>query len=586
MKQVLIHDPENRHWMQFTSPRAVLQAGTLSDIMPLLTEVQRFVGQNDLYAAGWIGYEAAPAFDSALHTRSATAFPFACFGIFGPPAILTALPAADQLSENPTWHPSVSRDEYGAAIARIKNHIAAGDTYQVNYTLRQWSTFREDPWAFFLKTCANARYGAFVDAGPFSICSASPELFFSLQGERVISKPMKGTAGRGRSSAEDWKNSRSLYHSEKNRAENVMIVDMIRNDLGRVARYGSVKVPRLFDIEKYPTVLQMTSTVEARTASSLPEIMKALFPCASITGAPKAKTMEIIAAVETTPRNIYTGTIGCYGPGRRALFNVAIRTTLIDKETSRAEYGVGGGIVWDSTTEEEYQECLTKARIILDPASPAPFDLLETLLWTPEEGFFLMSRHLDRLRDSALYFDYPYDEPCILKKMTGVVPPLFPGPCRIRLLLSKNGTVECQTARLEPPTGRPLRVRLAKEAVSSSDPFLFHKTTRREFYEKAKASCPDADDVLLYNEKGDVTESCVANVVILRNGRWITPSLCCGLLNGTYRTELLENGEISEEMVSLSELKKAEKIFLINSVRKWREAYMPAEERIIAKDTR
>ncbi|MCX5822220.1 MAG: aminodeoxychorismate synthase component I [Deltaproteobacteria bacterium] len=562
MKQVLIHDPQNRHWMQFTRPRAILQAGTLSDVMPLLTEVQQLVGRDGLYAAGWIGYEAAPAFDSALRTRSATAFPFACFGIFGPPAILTALPAAGHLSGNPTWHPSVSRAEYGAAIARIKNHIAAGDTYQVNYTLRQWSDFREDPWAFFLKTCADARYGAFVDAGPYSICSASPELFFSLQGKRIFSKPMKGTAGRGRNSAEDRENGRWLYHSEKNRAENVMIVDMVRNDLGRVARYGSVKVPRLFDIEKYPTVLQMTSTVEARTAASLPEILKALFPCASITGAPKAKTMEIIAAVETTPRNIYTGTIGCYGPGRRAMFNVAIRTTLIDKETSRAEYGVGGGIVWDSTTEEEYEECLTKARIILDPASPTPFDLLETLLWTPEEGFFLMSRHLDRLRDSALYFDYPYD------------------------LLSRDGAVECQAAPLEPPTGRPLRVRLAKEAVPSRDPFLFHKTTRRERYEKARTSYPDSDDVLLYNEKGEVTESCIANVVILRNDRWVTPPVRCGLLNGTYRTELLENGEISEETVSLSELKKAEKIFLINSVRKWREALLPAEDRIIPKDNR
>jgi para-aminobenzoate synthetase/4-amino-4-deoxychorismate lyase len=206
--------------------------------MPLLTEVQQLVERDGLYAAGLIGYEAAPAFDSALRTRSATAFPFACFGIFGPPAILTALPAAGQPSGNPTWHPSVSREEYGAAIARIKNHIAAGDTYQVNYTLRQWSAFREDPWEFFLKTCADARYGAFVDAGPFSICSASPELFFSLQSERIFSKPMKGTAGRGRTSAEDRENGRWLYHSEKNRAENVMIVDMIRHIPPNPAAYA------------------------------------------------------------------------------------------------------------------------------------------------------------------------------------------------------------------------------------------------------------------------------------------------------------------------------------------------------------
>lgn len=578
MKHLLIHDPESRCWMHFTRPRAVLRAGALSDVMPLLAEVQRCTAQEGLYAAGWIGYEAAPAFDPALRTRAPSAFPLACFGIFGPPAILTALPAAGRPCGNPAWHPSVSRDEYGDAIARIKGHIAAGDTYQVNYTLRQWSAFGEDPWPFFLRTCADARYGAFVEAGPFSICSASPELFFSLRGERIFSKPMKGTENRGKTTAEDRENSRRLYHSEKNRAENVMIVDMIRNDLGRIAHYGSVRVPSLFDIETYPTVLQMTSTVEARTTASLPEILQALFPCASITGAPKAKTMEIIAAIETAPRNIYTGTIGFFGPARRALFNVAIRTTLIDQEASTAEYGVGGGIVWDSTTAGEYAECLTKARIILDPASPSPFDLLETLLWTAEGGFFLLSRHLERLRDSALYFDYPYDEPSIREKLSAVVAPASPGPLRIRLLLSGNGAVECQAAPLDPPSGRPVRLGIAKEAVRSQDPFLFHKTTRRGLYETALARRPDADDVLLYNERGEVTESCIANVVVLMDGRLLTPPLHCGLLNGTYRAELLENGEISEGIVGLSELNKAEKIFLVNSVRKWREASLPAGE--------
>ena len=544
MNRAVIHDPEKGHWLQFQRPRAVLTAANLSDVLPLLTEVERLVRRDGLYAAGWIGYEAAPAFDPAFRTRPATAFPLACFGIFGPPTILTALPAAGESSRRDAWRPTVNRDEYAAAIARIKEHIASGDTYQVNYTLRHRSAFRGDPWEFFLATCADAPYAAFVDTDAFSLCSASPELFFSLQGERIYSKPMKGTAARGRTPAEDRANARWLYRSEKNRAENVMIVDMIRNDLGRIARTGSVRVPRLYAVEKYPTVWQMTSTVEARTAASLPDILRALFPCASITGAPKVKTMEIIAAIETTPRNIYTGAIGFIGPDRRARFSVAIRTILIDKTASLAEYGVGGGIVWDSTAEEEYEECLTKAKIILHPASPPPFQLLETMLWTPDQGYFLLERHLARLRESARYFGYRYDERRIDAALSEAAGRLAPGPHRVRLRLSQDGTAECDTAPLEPSDGRPLRVRLARHPIDTRDPFVLHKTTRREHYEAARAPFPDADDVILYNEAGEVTESCIANVVILRNGRLVTPPLSCGLLNGTYRAELLERGEI------------------------------------------
>ncbi len=391
---------------------------------------------------------------------------------------------------------------------------------------------------------------------------------------------MKGTAARGMTLAEDLRNAACLYDSEKNRAENVMIVDMIRNDLGRIARTGSVKVPRLFDIEKYSTVWQMTSTVEALTKASFPEILRALFPCASITGAPKVKTMEIIAAIETTPRNIYTGAIGFVSPDRRAQFSVAIRTILIDKFASKAEYGVGGGIVWDSTAAEEYEECLNKAKIILDPPSPRPFQLLETLLWTPDEGYFLLTRHLERLRESALYFDYPYDEALIRKTLDEKVEELPSGPYRVRLLLSRNGEVECSSVPLGLPDDRLLLVRLARQAVYSRDPFLYHKTTQRNLYEKAQASFRDADDVLLYNEAGEVTESCIANVVILRNGRLVTPPVRCGLLNGTYRAELLDRGEITEDTVTLLELKRAEKIFLINSVRKWREAVLSPDDRL------
>ncbi|MBU2261606.1 MAG: aminodeoxychorismate synthase component I [Proteobacteria bacterium] len=581
MNRVVIRDAQNRRWLQFLHPRAFLQARSLPDVMPLLEEIQRLVQHRGLYAAGWIGYEAAPAFDDALRTHAPTAFPLACFGLFDSPSVLASLPpAADEASITDAWRPSVSRAEYEAAIARIRERIAAGDTYQVNYTLRQWCNFRGNPWDLFLRIGRGAPYAAFLDTGLFAVCSASPELFFRLENGRLISKPMKGTAPRGRTLAEDRENALWLHRSEKNRAENVMIVDMVRNDMGRIARYGSVRVPRLYDIEKYPTLWQMTSTVESRTVSPLPEILKALFPCASITGAPKPKTMGIIAALETTPRRIYTGAIGYYGPDRRAQFNVAIRTVLIDKIASRAEYGVGGGIVWDSTAEGEYEECMTKAKIILAPPPHRPFSLLETLRWTRDEGFFLLSRHLERLHSSALYFDYPYDERRIRKALADAAAALGEGPCRVRLLLAPDGAAACQSAPLEPPLDRPLLVRLAKEPVHSRDPFLFHKTTRRKLYETARAAFPDADDVLLYNEAGEVTESCIANLVILSEGRLVTPPVDCGLLGGVFRSELLEQGVIYEEKIGLAGLKKAEKIYLINSVRKWQEALLAPEDRL------
>jgi para-aminobenzoate synthetase / 4-amino-4-deoxychorismate lyase len=577
----VIHDPEKGQWLQFLHPRTVLTAANLTDILPLLAEVERILNRGGLYAAGWIGYEAAGAFDPAFRVHTATVFPLACFGIFAPPTILKSLPTvAGESSCRDSWQATVNRNEHAAAVARIKDHIASGDTYQVNYTLRERRMFREEPWRFFLETCTDAPYAAFIDTDAYCLCSASPELFFSLDGGRIHSKPMKGTAARGKTPAEDRANARWLYRSEKNRAENVMIVDMIRNDLGRIARTGSVRVPRLYAVEKYPSIWQMTSTVEARTAASLPDIFRALFPCASITGAPKVKTMEIIAALETTPRNIYTGAIGLVAPGRVARFNVAIRTTLIDKTAFRAEYGVGGGIVWDSTADEEYGECLTKAKIILTHVSPPPFQLLETMLWTPDRGYFLLSRHLARLRGSARHFAYRYDERLIDAALYEATGRLAPGPHRVRLRLSRDGAAECDSAPQEPSSDRPFLVRLSLYPVDTLNPFVLHKTTRRGHYEAARAPFPDADDVILYNGAKEVTESCIANVVILRNGRLVTPPLGCGLLRGIYRAELLEQGEIVEEKVTIPELKQAEKIFLINSVRRWQEAVLAPEDRL------
>ncbi|TNF84270.1 MAG: aminodeoxychorismate synthase component I, partial [Acidobacteria bacterium] len=396
-------------WRLFQQPVEVLQARKMEEVVPLLERVDRANGQG-LWAAGFVSYEAAPAFDRAFVTGSPGELPLAWLALFRDWHPLDPEPpraAAYSLSD---WKASISAADYERAVESIHRWIAAGDTYQVNYTMRLWADFAGDAGSLFtaLARAQRSPRSAFVDTGDrWAICSSSPELFFHRDGGRIVCRPMKGTAPRGRYPEEDQRRGEWLRHSAKNRAENLMIVDMVRNDLGRIARPGSVEVTSLFELERYPSIHQLTSTVEARTEASLAEIFTALFPCASITGAPKVRTMELIHQLEQEPRGVYTGAVGCVGPERQAHFNVAIRTVQIDRRAGIAEYGAGGGIVWDSVAADEYRECRTKT-LVLTQVEPE-FSLLETLLCEPETGLFLLDRHLDRLRASALYFDRPVD---------------------------------------------------------------------------------------------------------------------------------------------------------------------------------
>jgi para-aminobenzoate synthetase/4-amino-4-deoxychorismate lyase len=396
---------------------------------------------------------------------------------------------------------------------------------------------------------------------------------------------MKGTLPRGLTFSKDRKNAETLQNSPKDRAENIMIVDMLRNDIGRVADAGSVETLSRFDVEKYPTVWQMTSAVQGTLSQrrkgatntelvdgelsafaplrEIKNIFKALFPCASITGAPKAKTMEIIQGLEASPRGIYTGSIGFIAPNGDAQFNVAIRTAVI--QDGKAEYGIGGGIVWDSDAKSEYEEAISKAAILTKRMPD--FQCLETMLWEDGE-ILLLERHLKRLAESAEYFDFKCDFEKIREHLRNL---RLKAPTRIRLLLSKDGRFETQTFEIKRDEGVASTLAVAKEPIDSTDVFLYHKTTNREVYETAKANFPDADDVLLYNERDEVTESCIANIVVELDGRKVTPPVSCGLLAGTFRDELLENGEIEERVITLDDLKCADSICLINSVRKWRE---------------
>jgi len=572
--QVVLQDAATKQWLRFRNPCEVIETGRLEEVAPKLHLVESLVRDKGLFAAGFLSYEAAPAFDAALRVQPLDSFPLLWFGLYDEPEITRIpLPSPHAAPTPLGWTPSVDRAAYDRAIARIKDHLRRGETYQVNYTVRLHAPFAGDPWQLFLELvqAQQAEYTAYLDTGGFAICSASPELFFQLDGRRLVSRPMKGTAARGLTLAQDEEQAAWLNQSTKNRAENVMIVDMIRNDMGRVARPGTVRAPRLFEVERYPTLWQMTSTVTAETDASLSEIMHALFPCASITGAPKPRTMQIIADIETTPRRVYTGSIGFVTPDRRAQFNVAIRTVLVDRAAGQAEYGVGGGIVWDSVTGEEYTECQVKARVLTEKRPE--FSLLETMLWTPDEGCFLLDYHLRRLSDSAVYFNFQADVEQIRQELSRVAGALPNAPHKVRLLVARNGAVTCEaTPFAAPSAAAPVRLRLARAPIDASNPFLYHKTTHRQVYEAARNDCLDCDDVLLWNERGEITEATIANVVVRLDGELVTPPVRCGCLPGTYRAWLLDQGEAKEHVVSIDDLKRSREIFLTNSLRKQRPA--------------
>ncbi|MBF2085692.1 aminodeoxychorismate synthase component I [Thermoleptolyngbya sp. C42_A2020_037] len=581
--EALVREAERDRWLWFQNPVAKYEVYDLADVLPALAEIEARVQQECLWAMGLVSYEAAPAFDPALtvrneHPSASVCFPLLAFGLYPAPQILSQQDLTQRMTAaSPpllNWQPNLSVEEFQAAIARIKHHIHAGDTYQVNYTFRLQAENVRDPWALW---CQMIRaqplgYGAFIHLPEWAVCSASPELFFSRKGNTLISKPMKGTTARGLWAAGDRQQAEDLYHSDKNRAENVMIVDMVRNDLARVARLGSVQVSHLFALERYPTVWQMTSTVQAETSASLPAIFQALFPPASITGAPKARTMSLIADLETAPRRVYTGTIGYICPDPQAYaqahvqaqFNVAIRTVLVHRPTGQAEYGVGGGIVWDSTADSEFQECRTKAQV-LTQVRPA-FSLLESMLWTPEAGIAWGDRHLERLRASATYFGFTVDWDAVENAVQHCIATLLPQPHKLRLIVppSQPPTVEAQAIA---PLPSVYRVAIARTPIDSGNPFLYHKTTHRLVYMQARQAHPEADDTLLWNERGELTETCIANLVLELDGEWVTPPVHCGLLPGIYRSFLLEQGKIKERIVRLRDLSRCTRILLINAVR-------------------
>lgn len=560
---------EDAHWLHFSDPEEVVIVAYGGDVAHALTRLESALSSGR-YIAGFLSYELASKLDSALVVHYDDQFPQLCFGIYKKCIRSVNLPQKESSSyQIGTWQPSTSHKKYLNDIKKIKNYIAQGDTYQVNYTMQLKSSFSGDAYSFFKDLTAHqkADYAAFVEMANFKICSVSPELFFRLEKNRILARPMKGTSQRGMTLKEDKIMQRALLNAPKEQAENLMIVDMIRNDLGRVAQNGSVKVEKLFESRKYPTIWQMTSDVTATTESGFKELVYALFPCASITGAPKPKTMEIINKLEQEPRKIYTGSIGYFAPDGKAQFNVAIRTALIEKDKKTIQYGVGSGVVWDSDAESEYKECFVKARILKEK-QPA-FNLLETMLLEENGHLFLKNYHLERLAKSAEYFDFKLDMLQLEKRLSSFHSN-NPKPAKIRLLIEKRGSAQVEILPIE-ENEDVIDTAFAKSVLDKNTPFIYHKTTFRQPYAHAveEAKRLNLKDLILLNSRGEVCETIIGNIVIQVGETFFTPPVTVGLLEGTFRQFLLDNGKLKEKVLFPNHILTADAVFRINSVRKW-----------------
>ncbi|MBB2480206.1 aminodeoxychorismate synthase component I [Bacillus sp. APMAM] len=552
--------------LAFSEPERIITTNQVEHVQSCLKDVQSAV-QSGFYAAGYLSYEAAPAFEPAFKVNRGGKMPLLWFGIFRAPQ--KAIFSNSQDYSVSEWKSSVTEEKYQSNIQAIKNAIENGITYQVNYTNRLTSTFQGDDFSFYqqLSRAQSSKYSAYLHIGDYSILSASPELFFRWDGQKIITKPMKGTVKRGRTTKEDNELATWLYHSEKNRAENLMIVDLLRNDVGTIAESGSVKVEKLFEIEPYPTVLQMTSTITAKTlpGTQLIDIFRALFPCGSITGAPKISTMKIISELEETPREVYCGAIGYITPNNEAVFNVPIRTVVIDNKSKTATYGVGGGITWDSTSKDEYNEMITKASLLT--VKRPSFELLESIKL--ENGKYeLLDNHIERLQNSARYFGFSIDMEKVQKNLKQFADSHSDDSMKVRLIVSKNGHVKINGEMISPITDNQI-VSIASTPINKNDPFFYHKTTNRKIYIDHKSEHPESFDVLLWNQEGEITEFTNGNIVVELDGTFWTPPQECGLLAGTFRQTLLEKGELKEKIITLKEIQEATRTWFINSVRGW-----------------
>ncbi|MCW8819175.1 MAG: aminodeoxychorismate synthase component I [Ignavibacteriaceae bacterium] len=571
-------------YLLFSDPVDTIALTSPDDLRSFFGKLEAFLAEG-FSLAGYVGYEAGYGFEPESFSSESAAkavVPLAWFGAYR---------SAERLSGNGAeglfagqCRPGalqfdLTQGEYAEKIDEIKKHIAAGDVYQVNFTGRYRFDYGGSASSLFryLSSRQPGAYSAWMNLGEHQLVSFSPELFFRMEGNGIETRPMKGTAPRGSSEYEDRLFREWLGSNEKNRAENLMIVDLLRNDLGRICKQGSVDVPELFSVETYPTLHQMVSSVrgEVQDDISLYELFRALFPCGSVTGAPKIRAMQLIQELERSPRGVYTGATGYMLPDRSMCFNVAIRTAMLCGHTG--EYGAGGGIVWDSNTGEEYNECRLKAKI-LEPVTAENFGIFETILYNG--SLVWLDEHLFRLSESARCLGFSCNLERIRRELERLTDEELRGRgrCKVRLELHPEGTFQITVDDLsERSSSDPVPVCRAGVSLPSEGHLRMHKTTRRKLYDELlrKAKKRGYDELVFCNDRGEVAEGAISNIIIFSDGQYVTPSLSSGLLNGIYRQYFLSTRmNVQEAILTMHDIEQADLLFVCNSLRGLRRAVL------------
>lgn len=572
-KQTIIDFKELGLRHLFTKPIKELKTRNLDQVEALLREIEAYQEQG-FYAVGYVSYEAAPAFEKkfAVHPAPLMGEYLLYFTIHEEVETLPFPEDYEAVDLPANWKEEVEAPAYQEAIKTIHHHIRQGDTYQVNYTVQLSQELKSDPLAIYNRLVVEqkAHYNAFIQHDDVSVLSISPELFFEQDDRLLTTRPMKGTTRRGLTNQEDLQESAWLKDDPKNRAENMMIVDLLRNDMNRISEIGSEQVTRLCQVEQYSTVWQMTSTIESRLRPEvdLVQTFRALFPCGSITGAPKISTMEIIHKTEKAPRGVYCGTIGILLPKGKRIFNVAIRT--LQMQGNQAIYGVGGGITWDSKWESEYQETKQKSAVLY--RQEPRFELLTTGRIHKGELTFL-EQHLTRLREASRYFAYPYDEPKLLKELQEELARLESNlDYRCRIALHKNGTFHLVITELTDLPASYLQAQLTEQKLDLATPFTYFKTSQRDHLSQSN------HEQIFHLPDGTLLETTIGNLVLEIEGQLYTPPAHLPLLDGIYRRHLLETQQVEEKLLTLNDLTDADRIYACNALRGLYELDFPRKD--------
>ena len=546
----------------FTQPIKELKTRDLAEVTALLAQVESYQEQG-YYVVGYVSYEAAPAFEEKLAVHKAPLLAeFLLYFTVHDSVETSPIPLTyDEIDLPSNWQEVTSAADYEKAIAQIHHHLRQGDTYQVNYTVQLKQDLSANPFAIYNRMVVEqeAGYNAYVEHDEIAVISMSPELFFEQNDRELTTRPMKGTTRRGVTDQEDLEQASWLKQDPKNRSENMMIVDLLRNDMNRISEVGSEHVERLCQAEQYSTVWQMTSTIKSRLREyvDLVEIFRSLFPCGSITGAPKIATMEIIKYLEPQPRGVYCGTIGFLLPNGRRIFNVAIRTIQLYKE--QAIYGVGGGITWDSTWESEYREVHQKAAVLY--RKQARFQLITTGKIS-QKNLLFEDQHLERLRTASRYFAFPFDPEILRQKIEAECQACDANQdYRLRISLSKSGEIEVDRQVLTPLSTSFCQAQLCLQEANLQQAFTYFKTTHRPHLSLGK------QEKIYHNKLGELLETSIGNLVLKMNGKLYTPPSQLGLLQGIYRQHLLESGQVKEKVLTIEDLRGAEAIYGCNAVR-------------------